>query len=280
MEKRKLFLFSIQILVILIYVLITGCSGSLQGPVPIKMKALSIPDREFLKYSKYVSGEKTDTSYFVGIMGPGGHDFTEYIEMVASGEESNIPANYTNYHYFIKMSLDTGSLIEQYSDYHDLPQGLKGKAPDFIDLKIDYENHIASYVMKIKDKEEERVSYSKVKLKPGFPVWNMTSLLFAGPRLLDIKNKGLLYVIEPFYVKEPVPGSFKIIGKEFLETPAGRFNTLKVGFSIADPFLGKLLDIYTQSLFFWIEDSPRGLIVKTQGDNNINILDEVSVWKE
>ncbi len=279
MERRKLYLFLIQALSIFMFVLIAGCSGSFKSSVPIKIKALSIPDGEFLKYSKYVNGEKTSTSYFVGRIGPGRHDFTEYIEMVTAGAESNIPANYTNYHYFIKMSLDTGSLIEQYSDYHDLPQELKLKAPDFIDLKIDYENHLASYVMKIRDKEEERVTYSKVKLKPGFPVWNMTSLLFAGPRLLDIKSKGLLYVIEPFYVKEPVPGTFKIIGKEVLETPAGRFDTLKVGFSSADPFLGKLLETYTQSLFFWIEDSPRGLIVKTQGDNNINILDEVSVWK-
>lgn len=204
----------------------------------------------------------------------------EYIEMMKAGEESKMPVHYTNYHYIIKISLENGSLVEAHSDFHDVPSERNLRVPDFMDLKVDQENHTASCIMKIKENDEERTSFSRMKLKPDFPVLNGTSLFFIGPRFLDISDKGIIYLIEPLYAKEPLPCTFKILGREIIDTKAGRFNTIKIGLAAADPFLGKLLSSIVQNVFFWVEDSPRHLVVKTHILNDTTILDEISVWKE
>ena len=72
--------------------------------------------------------------------------------------------------------------------------------------------------------------------------------------------------------------SFRVVKKELLETKAGRFNTLKIGFSSADPFISKLMDSYIKTTFIWVEDSERALIVKVDVPGVINELESVSVY--
>ncbi len=121
---------------------------------------------------------------------------------------------------------------------------------------------------------------NKQKLEKGFSVWDIDSLESIGARTIDLNSGGIFYIIEPMYVKDPIPAYFKILGGETIETRAGVFKTIKVGFGISNPFLGKLLSPFAGILLFWIEDSPRGLIVKMQFGHDINILDEVSQWKD
>jgi hypothetical protein len=253
--------------------------GNRSPMAPVKPKTPSVRDGEFLTYSKYIGGEKTDTTYFVTRVNPQKQELNLYIEMEKAGSEYKFPAHYTNYHYFIRVALDKTGLKDSIWNYHDMPE-ISMKIPSYSDIHIDYDNHQAEYTLKIKDGEEEKITHSRSGFKQGYPAWNLSSIMFTGPRCLDVQGGGLLYVIEPFYIKEPVPGTLKIIGKEVIETRAGKFKTLKIGFSIADPFLGKLLDSYTEKMFFWVEDAPRSLIIKTAMDDNVNLLEGISVWKD
>lgn len=259
--------------------ILCSCSkGNRIGQVPVKSRKLHIEDKEYLKYTKYVGGEKVDLVYFVARVDQANHNLIQYMDMQKIGTGDKMPFYYTNFHYILKVNTENGYLEEAYFDYHDVPEfGIK--LPEFIDTKIDQEKNIATVVMKIKRDETVNTVRSTVKLKPGYPVWDMAGFMFLGTRCMDISNKGILYIVEPFYIKDPVPCTLNELGKEVIETKAGKFNTIKIGFIVTDPFLGSLISAYSQNFFVWVEDAPRSLIIKSQMNDNINLLDEISVWK-
>ena len=81
-------------------------------------------------------------------------------------------------------------------------------------------------------------------------------------------------------VKEAVPVSARFIKKETIQIPLGKFETLKYGVGVTDPFLAQLLDSYVKEMSIWIEDAPRGLVIKTQSPAESYILEEISTWKD
>jgi hypothetical protein len=271
-------IFLILFLLFFTQLLVFPMGGKIE-PIPIKNKKVVIQNRELLKYSRYFGGENTEIIYFVAGVDETNRRFTEYIDQVKVSEIEKMPKHYTNYHFIMKVSLDEGYLEEAYFDYNDLEYNDEN-VPNFMDLKIDMKSNLATYIIKSGKKDQLKITYSKIHLKPDYPVWNIAAFIWIGPRCLDIKSKGMFYIVEPFFVKEPIPTALRIIGKEVIETKAGKFNTVKAGFTIADPFLGRLLNTFTQKLYFWIEDSPRGLIIKAQMDQIVSLLDEISVWKE
>ncbi len=252
--------------------------------VPMKPKKLVIKDGEYLKYSKYESGEKTTDFYLVTRLSQDGKKLFLYREGIELKSDFKLPENYTNYHRKFIISLDDASLIYHQDDFlyqikSLISNNFKGKIES--ELLIDKIKERADYKEQIWDGEEIKIRTSRIKIKPDFPILDIDSLGFIGARLFDYSKNGIIYLVAPGAVKEPVPCYFEIKGREVIETKAGRFNTIKVGGESADPFLGKLLENYSKKMFFWIEDSERGLVIKTQdADDKVNILEEISQWKE
>ena len=68
--------------------------------------------------------------------------------------------------------------------------------------------------------------------------------------------------------------------RDHRDAPLGEFETLKYGIGITDPFLAQLLDSYVKEMSIWIEDAPRGLVIKTESPEERYILEEISTWEE
>ena len=130
------------------------------------------------------------------------------------------------------------------------------------------------------DGNELKKSRSRIPVRKGFPVFDPGALFYI-TRFLDITGPGIVYQCEPRFLKQPLPTSFKLIGRETVKTPAGEFKTFKVSMNIADPFLAKLVQPFTKDAFLWFEDYPRLLVVKVSGFGGAEyLLEEVSTIRK
>jgi len=276
---KKVNNFKFIIMIILFSSLVQSCVEKYKDE-PVRSKEISIQNHEFIKYTKYIGGEKTHTVFVVFETDRANHIVRAYINISKVGKEAELPQNYSNYSIKMVVSLDKGSLLEEDLDYTSVKESdFVLKTPDKSFLKIDLESYSAYYRVLFNKEGQEKSLLSKFKLKKEYPVWSISSLMMIGCRFMDASRGGILYIVEPNYVKDPVPAYFRVVGKEVLETKAGKFNTIKVGFSTSDPFLGSLLNSYTSEIFFWVEDSARALVVKTQIENNVNLIEEISTWR-
>ena len=73
-----------------------------------------------------------------------------------------------------------------------------------------------------------------------------------GARFLDRDSDGIVYLVEPWILKEPMPIRVKYNGREEIVTKAGRFKTIKGTMLIADVFIGRLLESYTKNMTVWV----------------------------
>ncbi len=106
--------------------------------VPVKPKQVEIQDKEFLKYSRFVDGEKTHTMYLVTIVNKNSHEILEYSEIVKAGDEMKIPSNYSNYQGYIIYSMTHNSINEIYYNTSNLDtQNMNVKIPSILDMKFD-----------------------------------------------------------------------------------------------------------------------------------------------
>ena len=255
----------------LLFVLCSGC-GLKQAPQPMKLlDKTAVPDGEFLRYGKYSFGEKTAVIYLVSRLGEtaGGEAVdTCYVEGFKPGSGDKIPSNYRDYHGRRVFSLKTGSLKELF--YNWPVENLSKNSADPSRFPGEY---YRSFRMNGEDLDmESRVLRndttisikSRVHVKNGYPLWDLDSTTLFSFRYFDMSRPGILYVVIPSLLKEPLPLSFKIIGREKIRTGLGEFETVKLGALISDPFLGKLMDGFVDSTTLWVEDSDRKLLFKME----------------
>ena len=247
--------------------------------VPMMPKKLLIQDREMLQYGQYIGGERIAGIQMVSEYKNSSNEIITYAEAFDLSKGEKLPEYLTNYHSFFRVSLSDASLLESYKDIMGYLQKNNKSGMAYQDIKFDKVNSIAETTSKLWDGNELKISTGKMKIKPGFPVWDPGSIIFIGLRYLDVSGPGIVYLVTPQVLKEPMPVSFRVVKKEVLETKAGKFNTLKISFSVADPFISKLMDSYIKTTFIWVEDSERALIVKTDVPGSINELESVSVYK-
>ncbi len=276
-----IFNFKIVLRVAIIITYFTISTYSMTGKIemePMKPKKLLIQNHEYLKYVKYAGNEIDyvllqvyDINYKENIV-------TIYQQRFSEGSAIPIPRYFTNFTDYKKVSLSDYNLIAYHSDElsNFILENKKGIVQS--DLQIDKTKQIASYWETVWDGNALRTRHSIIKIKTNFPVWDMGSLIFLGARFFDLKTPGIVYAIIPNILKMPVEIGFKYIGKEIIETKAGKFNTRKVGFYGADPFLAKLMESYSKEGFFWIDESEKGLIIKLQAPGSIYLLENISVW--
>jgi hypothetical protein len=242
-----------------------------------------IQDGEYLRYSMYAAGEKVFDYYLVTRVLQDKKSVYLYEDSLEIGMDMKLSANYSNFHNQYKINLEDGSLIYHKTDYMDFTNialSNRYKGSFGTDLVINKSNAEAEYMAKIWDGFGIKSMTSRIKIKPDYPIWDFDSIGYIGLRLFEPTNKGIIYIIAPDLLKEPIPVSFSIKGREVVKTKAGVFNTVKLGMFLADPFLGKLLEGYVREVFAWVEDSDRGLVIKTKDiGNTYIILEEIGLWK-
>ena len=141
-----------------------------------------------------------------------------------------------------------------------------------------YENTGETMNMEFRTINDGKIDFirSKVSTKKGYPEWDLPNSMIFSFRYLDTGSPGIFYVIAPALVKEPLPVSFKFLDKEKVRTAPGDYKTLKMSFSIADPFLSGLLESYLKGTCIWIEDSPGRILVRMEGGGDEMVLAGVS----
>jgi hypothetical protein len=259
-------------------VLIVPCLA--EDPPPIQPKKLLIEDGELLKYSVYRGGEKYQDINIVSWFSADRKTIKVYVGKHFLGTNIPMPQEYADYQRQFVVSLETASMVKSFGDYNKeyLAENKTGEVAFNIDM--DPVKNLAIYTSKIWDGYDLRTKTMRVKLKPNYPVWDVASLAFIGSRFLDLSGKGIVYGVYPTIVKDAVPINARFIKKEIIDTPIGKFNTLKFGIGITDPFLAHLLDSYVKEMSIWVEDAPRGLVIKTESPEDNYILEGISTWKK
>jgi len=247
---------------------------------PIRPRGIAIEDGERLLYGVYTGGERYQDVVIVSRFSADRKTINVYIGKHFLGTNLPMPAKYKDYQRQFVISLETASMLRSFGDYTAEFKAENKTGELAFDTVIDPAKNLAVYVSKIWDGYDLRTKTTRVKLKPGYPVWDVPSLAFVGSRYLDLSGKGVVYGVYPTIVKEAVPVSARFIKKEVVETPLGKFATLKYGIGVTDPFLAQLLDSYVKEMSIWIEDSPRGLVVKTESPGDNYVLEGISTVKD
>jgi hypothetical protein len=135
------------------------------------------------------------------------------------------------------------------------------------------------YTAKTWSGNETRVSRSRISLKNKmqYPIWTMQSLVMIGLRFLDLSSPGIIYLVEPWLLKEPMPLRGKYLGEEEIETKAGRFKTKKETMDLADIFMGRLLESYTRNMVVWVDEAS-DRVIRIKGPDEEDYLTGISVF--
>jgi len=266
------------IFILALTLLIGSCSLIGGGNRPVPVKNLSIADGEFLIYDGYSGGEKSWVNYTVSRL-DGSNNIVMYIGFDEIKSKYKAPDHYTNYEERIDVSLKGATLIRSRDYWLDYMKMLNRKGQAGTEIEINTNDSEAYSRIYNWDGINITTSTSKTRIKPGYSYWDIDSLGMIGMRFLDLAKPGIVYVIAPEFAKEPVPASFKYYGDEAVDVPAGKFLAGKYGFTISDPFLGKLLGKYASDYIVWVEKGTRGLTVMAKGPWGESRLEKISTWK-
>ncbi len=278
---KKLFIFNI--LIFLTSVSIYPLAGKVEN-IPMKPYSnIIIQDGEVLRYSIEEGGENVSEFKFITILS---NDITgRYANIYHDGinglKNEKYPSVYSNYIARFLISLNTASLIEHYfgensGRTNDPPNALKqGPVTLYKKSVYDSQNSVINIETKIRNGYRIESLKNRVAVKPGFPVLDLGSVMVMGIRFLDITGPGIAIFVVPEIIKEPLPMTFRFIGREKITTKIGVFKTIKVGFIVSDTFLSRLMQPFTKETFVWLEDSDRRLVIKMKSPNQEFILTEI-----
>jgi hypothetical protein len=258
-----------------------SCTGNLSANLPVKKGKFQIRDKEMITYAVFMNGEETSHVTFViktnkdPVWGDTATMY-EFLQLVTNMRK--MPGNYTNFDGYHKVSLDKASLVEETRNWEFAKDAIKG-FPYYQHYEMNTRDETYEYTAKTWNGIETRESRSRISLKNKmqYPIWTTQSLVFIGARFLDRDSTGIVYLVEPQILKEPMPIRIKFLGREEIATKAGRFKTIKGTMLIADVFIGRLLDSYTKNMAVWIEESS-GRVIKIKSINEEDYLISISVF--
>lgn len=259
---------------------VRAMAGKPVQDMPMKASKIKMEDGEYIRMGAYTGGEKVEEWDIVTRIN-GGKTARIYWQALNTRLSQKLPGRYTDFStYNYTVDLETGNQL--FSTYQNPVTNEKGVTVSA--FRLDTEKSEVESDIETWDGNDIKKIRTRTPVRRGFAVID-PGLLFFAPRFLDVKGPGIIYICEPRGLKNPLPVFFRYIGKEKVKTPAGEFDTFKVSWIIADPFLAKLLQPYVKESFLWVEDSPRLLVVKITGFNDTRyILEEVSTvgakgWK-
>ena len=249
--------------------------GNKADMAPIKVSKIRLVDHELLVYDGKVGGEDTYRMTTVASLedNPDWGKCVRLYEFISSVKEPRtLPTDLNQFDGFYLISLEKGSTIEVSRNFTNYTKTRDKRYPLTRHFKMNKEFTEMEYTEIYWDGFESKTKKSRIPVKPNYPTWDLNSLIMAGLRFLDLQSGGILYAVEPSVLKDPMPANVRFIKKEIVETPAGKFNTIKVAFSVADPFIGKLVSTYTKDTFVWIEESGAMRLVKLHSAMGEDVL--------
>lgn len=275
MKTKKQAIMGTCILLSMMTCLTGAVSARELAPMPVR-QAVDIPDGEHLHYTITIGGHKYGevdevTRY------ENANTVKVYINEKFMDSERPVPPVYTNYQMYSIVNLSTASIVSEHYDFSDyFVRENKQKGIYFMDVKY---GPTITCVYKTWDGYESRQSTTRsMNVDTSYPVWSLNSFIFWGGRLLDWERQGVVMIWDS-YLKDPTLGSLTILGEETVDTPVGRFQAVKVGLKVADPFLASVLRTYTDSVILWMEKGPKHRFLKcTMGaGNQVWILDGYNI---
>jgi len=246
---------------------------------PIQMRTLAVQDYEMLSYRNIVAGEHYQNFIVVSRLLKK-DELAIYIGKYTLGSKTLMPVHYTNFQRQFSVDLKNGRLIGGFGDYEKEFRSENRYGEVYFTIDMDYIKNTAVFRSKIWDGFDTMTKTVRVKLVPGYPCWDLLSLVWVGARFLDTQSKGVFYGIYPSVVKQAVPVTVRFLGKETVTTPAGVFPTIRLSVSVVDPFLANLLDNYIREMSIWIEDSPRALVIKSMSPEDNYLLEKIDTWRD
>ena len=252
--------------------------------VPLKTySVINIHDGEFLRYGIYNGGEKSSDLYMVTkkIIDANGKIFYRiYSDEITISSGKKLPGNYTNWPSFYLIDPSRGSLIESEVNYNtndfqdNSPDDLRGMIYSHYQLYSD-KGYVENSSKKVKDNKTNE-NKNRVKINPKFPSWDGNSAGYFSMRFMDVSSPGIMYIISPGGIKDPIPFTYRYVAKETISTKAGTFRVKRAKTVMGDPFLGKLMEPVLKNANLWFEDSDRKLLIKVDGFGQLLTLEEIS----
>jgi hypothetical protein len=264
--------------------IIAACSLGRQN-VPMKTYSrIDIPDGEFLHYSDYFNGEKMVDHYYVTKIvknGNGGIFYRIYYDILSYGGNRNLPENYENWPVRILIDPVSGSTIDSEGNINQ--NDLKSYNPSSFGIggltywhyRLFRDKGYVEYVSRSASGEKTLMQTFKVKIDPAFPSTDAFSLLFVY-RLMDTESHGIIYWVMPYFMKDPMPVTLRSIKKETISIKSGTYKTIKVDTVMGDRFFATLMEPFTKYSSVLVEDSDRRLLIKSQVQNKVTLLEEIS----
>ena len=274
---------------VMLFILFSAASGfSMAGKIeniPMKPYAkLNLKDGEVLRYKIERGGENVSEFKFVIILSNDsqGRYANIYHDGINVLKNEKYPDEYTNYIARFLISLDQATLLEnafgEKSCRTNILPRLDQKTPVTLYKKSVFDRTASEVFMESLIQRGGNLEYRKnrIKIKKGYPILDLGSGIVMGVRFLDITGPGIAIFVIPEILKEPLPVNFRFLGKEKVSTKAGDFNTIKIGFTVADTFLGQLMRSFTKETILWLEDSDRRILVKMKSPDNDFVLEEIT----
>ena len=289
--RIKSFRLCVVVLLFMIFVMgsVFPLGGGEKQPAKLK-KFIDIPDGEFLRYGMYTGGEKMSDAYYVTV-----HETDEkgklfyfiYQDVIPYPEgEGKLDEDYTKWPTLYVVDPEIGSVVKGIQLYNISEEAKEGLSQygvkDIISTHYEFhqdENYV-EFIMKMKaddsvvNVKEKRY---KVKVKDGFPIWDGGIGIIYAVRFMDVFNGGIVYLVTPQFLKEPMPLTYKKGTRKSIDTEAGAFNVFSLDGTVMDPFLNRLFLGFFQGAAHWVEDSERMLTIYLKRTaNDAQILEEIS----
>ncbi|HUX40030.1 MAG TPA: hypothetical protein VMV83_02595 [Rectinemataceae bacterium] len=221
----------------------------------MKVRAnVDIPDGECLRYGIYTGGVKSADFYMVTRYLSGGK-VEAFMQMQKTNSATPLPAHYREYSMYAIVNLETASMVKYVDDEEDYyVRQNKATGPFFFEVNYGAEIDAIEKIWDGYSVREKKIRVRKVDA--NIPLWDQTGFLLWGGRLLDWESgRGIVNIWAPMF-KDPIPGTLFKIKDEKIDLPIGEIEATKVGWKVADPFLGALIRQFTDSQTFDIEKAP------------------------
>lgn len=240
-----------------------------------------LTNMEYAVYSQYQGGSKTvKITVVTEIEGDLVHKYVNYYYYGNSVQKE--PESYKDFEVKITTSLKNGCMVAYQSDTEEYVKANDYTGMVYENMTIDQETGDVKHQQKIWDGYEDKTTRSRLTIKPGFPSFALRTIAFDNLQFLDVETSGLVYLILPDMIADPIEGTINVLGRETLETEAGTFETIKISLAPGDAFVKKLLGPLADALVLWVEDAPTRRTIKTiiPGVGQTLVLDEKGIWKE
>lgn len=256
--------------------IVSGLIAEKAAPMTTRPNVL-VQDGEYLVYGIYTGGVKSSDFHMVTKFNDDGTVKT-FMQMQNVNSTTPLPTDYQDFQWQATVNLKTASMMTFRDDSENyFVKQNKGKGIYFLQILFGKE---ISAIEKSWDGYESREKKYRVRnVDTNFPIWTLEGFLLWGSRLLDWEaSRGSVYIWATMF-KDPIPGTLYKMKNERVTTTLGDFETDKVGWRIADPFLGALVKQLTDSMTFNIEKGPmkRAIQIDIQSGGQKWALEHFSV---